>query len=85
VRRDLNPVQTELEKCANPRCVRTVFLRSVAVTDVLVICNASFLTEGDEVLYIVWSSDVVVLTVGDHFTDNSLEETVNLWCGHPAT
>jgi hypothetical protein len=60
-------------------------LRNVAVTDVLVICNASFLAEGDEVLHVVCSSDVIVLTVGDHFTDNPLEETVNLLVAKPAT
>ena len=71
--------------CAHIRRVRTVFMRNVAVTDVLIICNASFLAEGDEVLHVVCSSDVVVLTVGDHFTDNSLEETVNLLRAQPAT
>jgi len=71
--------------CVNIRCVRTVLLRNVAVTDVLVICNASFLAEGDEVLQVVCSSDIVVLTVGDHFADSSLEETVNLLRAQPAT
>jgi len=37
------------------------------------------------VLQVVCSSDVVVLTVGDHFTDNTLEETANLWRAQPAT
>ena len=60
-------------------------MRNVSVTDVLLICNASFLAEVDEVLQVVCSSDVVVLTVGDHITDNSLEETVNLLRAHPAT
>ena len=60
-------------------------MRNVSVTDVLVICNASFLAEVDEVLHVVCSRDVVFLTVGDHFTDNSLEETVNLLRGQPAT
>jgi hypothetical protein len=36
------------------------------------------------VLHVVCSSDIVVLTVGDHFTDNSLEETVNLLRAQPA-
>ena len=60
-------------------------MRNVSVTDVLVICNASFLAKVDEVLHVVCSRDVVVLTVGDHFTDNSLEETVNLLRAQPAT
>ena len=36
-------------------------------------------------LQVVCSSDVVVLTVGDNFTDNALEETVNLLVAQPAT
>ena len=74
-----------MKSVLTPVCVRTVLLRNVAVTDVLVIRNASFLAEGDEVLHVVWSSDVVVLTVGDHFTNNSLEKTVNLWRAQAAT
>jgi hypothetical protein len=52
----------------------------VAVADVLVFVDASFLLEVNEVLQIVCSTDVVLVSVRDHFGDNTLEELV-----HPST
>ena len=70
---------------SNPRCVRTLLLRKVAITDVLIICYAAFLAEVDEMLQVVCPSNVDILTVGDHFIDNALEETVNLFRTEPVT
>jgi hypothetical protein len=57
----------------------------VAVGDVLVFVEASFLLEVNEVLQVVWSGDVAFLPVRDHFGDNTLEKLVHPWSAEPST
>jgi hypothetical protein len=56
----------------------------VAVTNVLVPFDVCFLLEVNEVLQVVSSTHVVLLSVRDHFGDNTLEKLVHPWSANPS-
>jgi hypothetical protein len=57
----------------------------LAVADVLVFVDASFLLEVNEVLQVICSSDVVLLSVRDHFIGNTLEKLAHRPIANPST
>jgi hypothetical protein len=56
----------------------------LAVADVLVFVDASFLLEVNEVLQVVCSTDAVLLSVRHYFSDNTPEKLIHLPIAKPS-